>query len=250
MANKSKEIVKKYQVNNITVPEMLINGNEKIGKGVYHFSTYPTTKTYFSEKWNITIQGTCPCDCVGCYGTKGNYNFKSTKDALAIRTYIARTNLDYLVDNIISEIKKHNIKYVRIHATGDFFSTDYVKAWIKIATECSDCYFWTYTKASFPELETLNNLDNVNIVSSIIPGKGFNFGHCNYILDTYNELKTAGEDPYICKCGIDKNQHCNNCTACSTHKYVLFLEHSTGYKAEKDPDFVNIRELIANQESK
>lgn len=233
--------------NGIETTELLINGNEKIGKGVYHFSTLPGTETYTSEKFNCTVAGTCPCDCIGCYGKTGNYRFRSTKDSLAIRTLIAKTDLAFMVEEICKEIKKHDIKMVRIHATGDFFSSDYVNAWTEIAKRNPATVFWTYTKATFQELETLNSLKNVNIVSSVIPGKGFNFGHCDYIMETYTELKAAGKDPYICKCGTDKNQHCNNCKGCSTHKYVLFIEHSTSYKAEKDPLFIDIKQLINAQ---
>ena len=112
--------------------------------------------------------------------------------------------------------------------------------------------FWqTYTKSyghGFDnELNALNALENVNIVKSIVPGCGFNFGHCNYILDTYYKLISEGEKPFICRCGIDKNQHCNNCTKCSTCKYVLFIEHSTEYKAEKDPCFETIKKVIENK---
>ena len=56
------------------VPEMLVNGNEKIGVGVYHFSTLPGTKIYKAVVNGETIEtkGTCACDCVGCYAMTGN----------------------------------------------------------------------------------------------------------------------------------------------------------------------------------
>ena len=173
---------KKISWNGQTISELLVNGNQKIGKNVYHFSTLPTCEN----------GGTCMCTCPGCYGTKGNYNFKTTKAALAVRTNVARSDLQFFVAEIIREIKAHKVKFVRIHATGDFFSADYVKAWIVIALACQDCTFWTYTK-SFgygfdDELSKLNSLANVNIVKSVVPGCGLNFGHCDYVLDTYYKL--------------------------------------------------------------
>lgn len=227
---------------------LLVDGNEKIGKGVFHFSTLPGTMGYTHSKLGFTTTGTCPCDCIGCYGKSGNYTrYKSIYDSLAIRTLIARNDPQFLVEEIDKQIKKQNIKAVRIHATGDFFSEEYVYAWCQIAIKNPETLFWTYTKANFPELKILDSLPNVNIVSSIIPGKGFNFGHCDYIIDLYNTLIAAGETPYICKCGTDKNQHCNNCDGCRKHKYVLFIEHSTGYKAENDPLFIDIKQLINSQ---
>ena len=60
-------------------------------------------------------------------------------------------------------------------------------------------------------------------------------------------LKQAGKNVYICRCGIDKNQHCEGCKVCATYKYVLFVEHSTGYNAEKDPLFRKLCEIVDNQ---
>lgn len=233
--------------NGYEIPELLVDGNSKIGKGVYHFSTLPGTVEYTHTKYNFTVKGTCPCDCKGCYGMSGNYRFSSVKNALAMRTLIARTDLDFMINEIDTEIKKHHIKYVRIHATGDFFSKEYVLAWAEIIRRNPDCTFWTYTKTSFPELEEIKRQPNANIVNSIIPGKGFNFGHIDYIIDIYESLKANGEIPYICPCGTDKNQHCNNCHGCTEHKYVLFVEHSTGYKAESDTRYIDIKALIESQ---
>lgn len=227
--------------NGNVIKELLVNGNSKIGKNVYHFSTLPTCEN----------GGTCFCTCEGCYGTKGNYNFVSTRKALTLRTNIVRSDLNWFIAEIIREILSHKIKYVRIHATGDFFSKEYTNAWIIIASVCKDTKFWTYTKSyghGFDDtLNTLNSLPNVNIVQSLVPGCGFNFGHCEYVLDTYYKLISQGENPYICPCGTDDTVHCNECHKCSERKYVLFLEHSTGYKADKDSLFNTVAAIVANQ---
>ena len=92
------------------------------------------------------------------------------------------------------------------------------------------------------------NFDNANIVKSVIPHIGVNYGTCEYILGAYETLKAAGLPVYICRCGIDKNQHCTNCKGCSVNKYVLFIEHSTEYKAEKDPLYPVLKAIIESQE--
>lgn len=98
------------------------------------------------------------------------------------------------------------------------------------------------------QYETLfDDLKNANIVKSIIPSIGFNFGKCEYIINAYFTLKTMGKSVYICKCGIDKNQHCENCGVCAAYEYVLFLEHSTDYKAEADPLYSKLCEIVNNQ---
>ena len=226
---------------------LLIDGNTKIGKGVYHFSTVPGTFLYnvVVNNMGYTVKGTCPCNCAGCYGMSSNYK-RFGYDALSLRTLIAREHMDFMTRAIIAQIKADNIKLCRIHATGDFFSDEYVNAWRQIITACPECTFWTYTKFKAAE-NAFSDLDNVNIVKSVIPGKGVNYGKIEYVLACYEFLKAAGKDVYICRCGIDKEQHCVNCKGCSRNEYVLFIEHSTSYKAEKDPLYPVIKALIESQ---
>ena len=109
-------------------------------------------------------------------------------------------------------------------------------------------FFWSYTKNEIAE-KAFDDLKNVNIVKSIVPGFGFNFGHCDYILMVYKALKAMGKDVYICRCGIDKNQHCVNCKGCSENTFVLFIEHSTSYKAESDPAYSELKSIIESQKA-
>lgn len=242
---------KKIEWNGFQINELVVDGNAKIGKGVGHFSTLAGTDEYTHSEYGFAVKGTCPCNCVGCYGQRGNYCFRTVRDALAMRTFIARTDLYFLESELIIEIKKHKFQYFRIHATGDFFGREYVEMWQRVVRACGEVKFWTYTKAyglGFDDaLNSLNSEPNCNIVDSVIKGHGFNFGHCDYLIKVFDALLEQGEQPYICPCGIDKNQHCNNCTGCATHKYVLFVEHSTSYKAEKDPDIVKISDIINKQ---
>lgn len=232
---------------NYVIPFLLVKGNEKIGSKVWHFSTLATNKCC----------GTCFQTCkdkdgkVTCYGCYGHYNFQSVKDSLARKTWIVRNDLDYFVNEIIREINVKKVKYCRIHVTGDFFSKEYVLAWVKIATACQDTKFWTYTKSfghGFDDsLELLNSLSNVNIVRSVIDGCGYNYGHCDHLLDIYYKLISQGEKPYICPCGYHDDTHCSDCHGCTDNKYVLFVEHSTDYKAADDPLFPQVCNLIDSQ---
>ena len=243
-----------YENGKIFFPEfgfirpLLINGNDKIGKGVYHFSTLPTNKeyTFTVNGKEYKLFGTCPLHCNGCYATKGNYRFQSCIKALGIRTYIAMHDIDFLVRAIVAQIIADNIKIVRLHASGDFFGNDYISAMRDIVKCSENTIFWTYTKNAQAE-NAFDDLGNINIVKSVIRGYGFNFGHCDYILKLYNALTAMGKTVYICRCGIDKSQHCVNCGACFTCDYVLFIEHSTEYNAEKDEAFPTIKALIESQ---
>ena len=230
------------------IPELLIDGNEKIGKGVYHFSTLPTNKD-FSVTINgkdYTVRGTCPCHCDGCYATKGNYNFSSVKKSLAIRTILAERYPDFVYCAIMAQIEADGIETIRIHASGDFFSLEYLNMWKDIIKKNPCVKFWTYTKRT--DFETaFDAFSNANIVRSIVPNCGLNFGHCDYILETIETLKKSGVVPFVCRCGIDKNQHCANCKGCLANRYVLFIEHSTDYKAESDNAFPVLKSFIESQ---
>ena len=195
---------------------------------------------------SFDVMGTCPCNCPGCYAMTGNYRYESTVKSLAVKTILAREYPEFTRRAIMAQIKADNIQFIRIHASGDFFSSEYVQLWKDIANAFPGVTFWTYTKNRDAE-NAFNDIANTNIVKSVIPGKGFNFGHCDYILSCYEYLKNAGKSVYICRCGIDKNQPCTNCKGCSKNEYVLFIEHSTEYKAEKDSLFPVLKKIIEDQ---
>ncbi len=236
---------------------LLVDGNSKIGKGVYHFSTLAGSKEYTAningEK--VIVNGTCAGNCENGYCMRGNYNYQSCIDALAIRTVIAREYTSFCKAAIMAQIKAENVKTIRIHATGDFFSRAYLEMWKEIVKENPGVTFWTYTKETAAET-AFDEFENANIVKSNVPAlagfdsdtNGYNFGHIDYIIALYDFLKAMNKSVYICRCGIDKNQHCTNCTACAKCENVLFIEHSTGYNAAKDPRYNEIVRLIESQD--
>lgn len=231
--------------------EVLKEGNDKTGKLVYTFSILPGTGVYevdiFGRKYFIA--GSCVCDCKGCYAKTGHYNHDTTIRSLAINTYLVNEYPEFIENCIKAQLAYIGRGEVRIHAAGDFNTKDpdkYANIWYRIAKQFNSFRFWTYTKVK--KYETLfDSLKNANIVKSVIPGIGFNFGHCDHIINAYYTLRELGKSVYICKCGIDKQQHCEKCGVCATYEYVLFIEHSTEYKAEKDPLFEKLCEIINNQ---
>ena len=227
------------------VNKPLVNGNKKIGRGCYHFSTLPGTQLFdvVVNGMSFTVKGTCCCDCVGCYAKTGNYRYQSVKNALGMRTILARNYLDWLEKAIRAQIVADKIETIRIHAAGDFCSFAYAMMWYRIAKDFPGVKIWTYTKVR--EFESLfDTLPNSNIVKSVIPGIGFNFGHIDFVQDTYNKLASAGKTVHVCRCGVDKDQHCTNCKGCSENEFVLFVEHSTEYKAEKENDWTAFKAWV------
>jgi len=234
-----------------SISELLKEGNSKTGKQVYTFSLLPGN-TFFTVTINnetYVIKGTCVCNCTGCYAQTGRFNCENVVYSMAVNTYLVNNHLDFVYKCIMAQLDYIAQGEVRIHAAGDFNtenSADYADMWHDIAEKQTNFEFWTYTKCR--EYETLfDDLDNANIVKSVIHGIGVNYGHCEYIINAYYTLKELGKKVYICKCGIDKNQHCQGCHVCSTYEYVLFVEHSTGYNAEKDPLYKKLVNIINNQ---
>lgn len=231
--------------------ELLKEGNDKTGKTVYTFSLLPGNCEFIIDINGITyhIKGTCICKCEGCYAMTGHYNHDNTIRSMAINTYLVNYHIEFVYRCIMAQLEYIEQGEVRIHAAGDFNTInpeEYTNLWHTVAEKNSSFLFWTYTKIK--KYETLfDDLDNANIVKSVIPGIGINYGHCDYIINAYYTLKDLNQSVYICRCGIDKNQHCENCKVCSTYKYVLFIEHSTAYKAEKDPLYNKLIEIINNQ---
>lgn len=219
------------------IPELLKMGNSKTGKRVWTWSMLPGK------------DGTCICDCNGCYAKAGFYCMSNVIASLELNTSIVNDDIDFFYRAISAQLEIIGSGEVRIHAAGDFNTKDpeaYAETWHTIVKENPSFLFWTYTKIR--KFETLfDDTENGNIVKSIINGVGYNFGHCDYIIRVYNMLKAAGKNVYICRCGIDKNQHCENCKHCATAEFVLFIEHSTAYKAEEDPMFDTLKEIIENQ---
>ena len=194
-----------------------------------------------------TEKGTCPMTCKGCYGTCGFYTFNSTKYYLIMRTRLLKNYPEIYFLLVALQIEHEHIEKLRIHATGDFLPGE-AKGFYNVLIQFPHVKAWTYTKCEISgEIALLDSLTNCNIVKSIIPHCGFNYGHVAYIANMYYYLKRLNKSVYICRCGIDKNQHCSSCNGCSDHEYVLFVEHSTGYNAADDYGYNKLVSLIESQ---
>lgn len=235
------------------IRELLKKGNSKTGKKVYTFSLLPGTAFYTSTVNGIeyTVKGTCICDCLGCYAKTGRYVFDNVIRSMLINTWLVNNHLDFVKRALSSQIECLGRVEIRIHAAGDFNTTnsdEYATLWHDIIKKYSVSIYdgWTYTKIKKYE-SLFEDVQNANIVKSIIPGVGVNFGYCDYIISTYKLLKRLGKKVYICLCGIDPLKHCENCSVCALYEYVLFIEHSTEYKAENDPLYPALCEIALNQ---
>ena len=138
---------------------LFVSGNMKLGKDVACFNI-PAIKTCVPTAW-------CKKHC---YATHGHFStFKSIREAAAKR-YALSKHKDF-VKNAIAELKKRKFKYVRMHVSGDFYSSNYVDKWIDIAKACPEIKFWATTKRRFNNLANLSKLPNVCLGESLDSSK-------------------------------------------------------------------------------
>lgn len=134
---------------------LLTQNSELRPDGIFNWSI-PALAAKLSDGSNFK---TCPNAgaCANlCYARNGTYNFSNVK---ARHT----ANLEYVLEDpkgwfsqMLQEVQQPKMrgKYVRIHDSGDFFSADYLRLWLRIARLTPDVIFYCYTKevAMFKEI--------------------------------------------------------------------------------------------------
>ena len=138
ISKKELEEIKAYKKRT----KFLKNSNKKLGKNIYAF--------------DLPAVVSCPNSDIcfkSCYANKGSYIWKSAKNSNTYNYAIALNDLEYLQKELIKEIEKRNIKTIRIHSSGDFFSKEYFLMWCNIAKHFKDLKIFTYSKA--PQIENL-----------------------------------------------------------------------------------------------
>ena len=116
--------------------KMLLTTNSKLKKeNIYNFNL-PAGKT-------CLFAGECR---KFCYAMKGNFRFKNVIASHEYNLKIAKSDnfVNHINDNILN---LPGLKFLRIHASGDFFNESYIQKWVKIARNNPNIIFYAYTKA-------------------------------------------------------------------------------------------------------
>ena len=108
-------------------------GNQKLGRKI--------------RTWSLPAMLTCPgrtdtCSA-RCYAVRGR---------MAGRQEAYRANWDLarapgFAARLIGEIVRDEVRTVRVHVSGDFFSRAYARAWLRVMRECCDTRFYLYTRS-------------------------------------------------------------------------------------------------------
>lgn len=94
---------------------------------------------------------TCPSAGVcaqACYARKGTFRFRNVLEAHTKNLMMVLEDLNgwKQIMNLELGHPKFRGAYVRIHDGGDFFSDEYLEAWLEIARENPETIFYSYTK--------------------------------------------------------------------------------------------------------
>lgn len=168
--------------------------------------------------WNISAVKTCP-NCSTCASTC--YALKSEKFRPVVKACRQRnwdlSKLETFVEDMITLIKKSKVKVFRIHESGDFYSQEYADKWSAIAQALPGIQFYAYTKSPYRPCA-----DNLNIVESVLPDGGKNYGKVEEIVP-----RALACNAFICPCKPgDRHKLCGSkCKVCQTAKYVAFIQH-------------------------
>lgn len=187
------------------MPKLIQKGNAKL-HNCYMFNLPATMEV-------------CDRICKGCYAIKEQVRFPAV---LAARTkrYEASVS-DMFSKLVVNELTKlrNKPKYFRIHASGEFYSQEYIDKWTAIVKSDPDITFYAYTKRlkhfDFSELKALGNM----VLIDSLHFKRLNYG----------PIDKAPEGAFICPDHAKETKCGETCTYCmdkgAETKGVFFVQH-------------------------
>ena len=208
----------------------LVQGNKKIGKGVFALNLLPgdaplSTKT----RGQLTdIPGTCGGCCDGC--VNDCYAVRETKlhhnvciPSLGKNTLIMRNNIDGMFSQLEDKLVKRKAEVLRYHSSGEIESFNYLLHMVRTAVRLPNIKFYCYTKRFDFVQEYLNTYstfpENLTVNISVWNGndEGYNFDGLNkFVYDDGSNPDVA--NMFHCKAvastGKPTGLTCDKCGRC------------------------------------
>lgn len=118
-------------------PSGLSRGNDKLGRAIYHWSISPGEAH------------TCPgattlCE-MHCYAKRGRMAMMQGKYAANTKRAKSRGFAAWMIRQVADKVPYSGV--VRIHASGDMFSAEYVRGWHTVALRFPAITFYTYSRS-------------------------------------------------------------------------------------------------------
>lgn len=135
---------------------LLGEGNTKLGPLVHTFSL----------QTGATCPGKTPACAAVCYAARGYFCMPANQRKFAYNLRATRRR-DF-VARVVDELDRREVRILRIHVAGDFYSAAYARRWLQIAQRRPGVVFLAYTRSwRIPEirrvLRTLGKLPNVRL---------------------------------------------------------------------------------------
>jgi hypothetical protein len=110
-----------------------------------------------------------------CYARRGTYLFSNVRAAHIKNLMFVLEDLAGWEDALRSELDRDRFRgaYIRIHDAGDFFSDEYLDAWLRVIRDYPDTRFYAYTK----EVRRLKSRDDLPPNLTIIYSWGGRYDH-------------------------------------------------------------------------
>jgi hypothetical protein len=166
-----------------------------------------------------------------CYDCKSSKRFPSITKSRNVNLESSKD--ENFVNEMIYKIKGFGSRYFRIHAGGDFYSTEYINSWFKICEALPDIKFLAYTKDAYRDipfftdevlsrkpknLRLLRSIDGINTQVKLNDLKALK-GKFDGIAITHATLTNCGVQ-------LKDNVRCMiECTKCFTSDLIIFKKH-------------------------
>lgn len=133
-----------------------------MGPEVYLFNL-PPKKTCTPTHWCLKGNNGKPA----CYALRNNFLLPNVKKGAQKRYEFSRHSS--FIDKMVQAINRRNPEFFRLHASGDFYSEEYVEKITEIATQCPETMFRTTTRRRdlTKVIQKLNNLPNFIVRESL-----------------------------------------------------------------------------------
>jgi len=127
---------------------LLTNGNSDLRRdGIWTWSL-PAWVTELDDGRTVNCCPSAGACATACYARKGTYNFRNVKAKHQANLKRVLDDLPAWETEMNSELDQPRFdqKFIRIHDGGDFFSKEYLAAWLRIIRNHPRTTFYCYTK--------------------------------------------------------------------------------------------------------
>jgi hypothetical protein len=131
-----------------TLPRWLLTQNSLLKHdGAYNW-TLPAWALRLSDGRNFNVCPNAGACAQLCYARSGNFMFPAVRAHHERNLLMVLDHLRWWEQRMTSELRdaRYRGRHVRIHDSGDFFSEDYLLAWLRIIRRSPWATFYAYTK--------------------------------------------------------------------------------------------------------